>query len=380
MSAAFRELVIWFLFWMAPMTVVIIVAHFCLSAPARRHERARLFLDLLDTGLQAGHSPERTVTGISDTRDRSVTAHFHLLAAHIEEGLRFDQALHLTPRLLPRGVAEVVKIGVRENTLPRLLPAARAMLTDVNSRIRGAVNYVMVFMVVVVPGIFFILPLLAIFIWPKLKQVLADMEVPIPAFTATVFDNFATATTIPLAFAGLLIVLALLYVGGSRVTAWTRVAFGSIPDRLVLFLPWRRDRVHRDFTAVLAILLDAGLKETDAVKMAAQASANDVFENRAAIVVERLRAGVALPEALKAIERNKEFQWRWVSALRTGEDFFAALRGWHESLEARAFQKEQAAAHVITSTMVLINGALVGVIMVAVFLILISVIEEGILW
>jgi hypothetical protein len=87
-----------------------------------------------------------------------------------------------------------------------------------------------------------------------------------------------------------------------------------------------------------------------------------------------------LPEALKVIERSEEFQWRWTSALRAGKDFFAALRGWHETLETRAFQREQAAAHVITSSIVLINGALVGSIAVAVFLIMISIIEEGCLW
>jgi type II secretory pathway component PulF len=380
MTSDFRDVVIWLLFFMAPMTVAVAVAYVCLTAPARRNERARLFLDLLETGLKTGQSPERTITAISDTRDRSVTVHFHLLAALIEEGARLEQALLLTPRLLPRAISEVVRIGARENALDRLLPAARAMLRDVNSRVRGALNYVIVFAVVVVPGMFFFLPFLSVFVWPKLKQILSDMGAAPPTFTMIVFENYEIAATIQFTFLAILVALAVFYIGGPRISTWTRFAFGGVADWLTMRMPWKRYRLHRDFTAVLAILLDAGMEEAHAVHLAAEATANDVFIYRAKIVAERLRAGVPLPEALKAVERSSEFQWRWTTALRAGKDFFTALRGWHETLETRAFQQEQAAAHVITTGIVLLNGVIVGVIASAVFLIIISLIEAGTLW
>jgi type II secretory pathway component PulF len=348
--------------------------------PARRNQRARLFLDLLETGLRTGQSPERTITAISETRDRSVTALFHLLAAHIEEGARLDEALARTPRFLPRQIAEVVKIGARENTLARLLPAARAMLVDVNSRMRGALNYALVFAVVILPGMFFMLPTLSIFVWPKLKQILLDMEATPPAFTTAVFENYKVATTVQFTFLFFAAALAFVYMGGPRFHEWSRRIFGGLPDRIGLALPWRRQRIHRDFTAVLAILLDAGLKEADAALFAAEATGNDIFRIRSRRVIDHLRAGAGLPDALKQIEKSEEFQWRWANALRAGKDFFSALRGWHESLETRAFQQEQAAAHAITSAIVLINGALVAIIASAVFLIFISLIDEASLW
>src|ERR1043165_6447801 len=127
------------------------------------------------------------------------------------------------------------------------------------------------------------------------------------------------------------------YVFGPRMGNVARLLFGSLPDRIAMLLPWRRYRAHRDFTAVLAILLDAGVQETPAVRLAAQATANNVFQYRAENVIRLLQSGTPLPEALKAIEKSPEFHWRWISALRAGKDFFAALRGWHESLETRAF-------------------------------------------
>jgi type II secretory pathway component PulF len=375
-----RDIAVWALFFMLPMTAVIAVMYLCLTAPARRSQRTRLFLDLIETGLRTGQSPERTITAISETQDRSVTAFFHLLAAHIEEGARLEHALTMTPRFLPRSIAEVVKIGARENTLEQLLPAARAMLTDVNSRMRGALNYAIVFAVVVLPGMFLFLPILSIFVWPKLKNVLVDMEATPPAFTIAVFENYTVATAIQFLFVGFVAAITLVYVFGPRAQSWMRHVFGSLPDRFGLWLPWRRYRVHRDFTAVLAILLDAGLKEVDAVRLASQATGNDVFQVRARHVIEKLHAGARLPEALKEIEKSEEFQWRWANALRTGKDFFSALRGWHESLETRAFQQEQAAAHVITSSIVLINGVLVAMVASAVFLIFVSLIDEAALW
>src|SRR5436190_22595285 len=137
-----KDVVFWVIFIMVPLTAGIIIAYACVTAPARRNERARLFLDLLETAMRGGKSLERTIVAISDTHDRSVSVHFHLLAAHIEQGARLEHALVMTPRFLPASIAEVVKIGARENTLEKLLPAARAMLTDVNSRIRGAMHYV----------------------------------------------------------------------------------------------------------------------------------------------------------------------------------------------------------------------------------------------
>ena len=377
---AIRDTLFWTFFWLLPMAVTVSVCWIFLSAPARRNERARLFLDLLETGLQQGQSPERTIVSVSETRDATVGVYFHLLAAHLEEGLRLHLAMEKTPNLLPPSVAAAVKIGSAEGTLDKMLPAARGMLEDVNSRVRSALNHLVLFALVILPTALFLMPMLSQFVWPKFEQIMLDMEVPTPAFTAAVFDHMGWAAIIEAIIVLGLFALGFCYVGGPRISLIARKIFGSLPDEFILWLPWRRNRVHRDFTGALAVLLDAGVNEARAVELAAQASANRIFQKRAKNVIARLREGVPLPEALKAIERDREFQWRWANALRTGRGFFDALRGWHETLEARAFQQEQAAAQAITTGIVLVNGAMVAVIVMAVFLILIAIIEAGFLW
>jgi type II secretory pathway component PulF len=225
------------------------------------------------------------------------------------------------------------------------------------------------------------LPMLSNFIWPRFKQVMEEMEAPIPAFSAMVFEDVGLITGIEAALLAALVFIAFVYVGGPRVKNLFRLVTPILLlDALLLRLPWRRHRMQRDFTGVLAILLDAGVPEARAVELAGRAPANAIFEWRARSVVAALRNGVALPEALRFIERDTQFQWRWKNALRGGIGFFAALRGWHDTLEARAFQQEQAAAHAITSGIVIINGAVVAAIACAIFLALLSILDVAVLW
>jgi len=379
MTSYARELLIWALFIMAPMIVVTVVAHFCVAAPARRNERARLFLDIVETAVQTGQSVERAIVSVSETRERSVGVQFHLLAARIEEGATLPEALARTPRLLPPNIAEALRIGTTENALPRLATAARAMLDDATSRMRGAMNYLLLFLVVMVPAGLFFIPALSFAVWPKMRMIMEDMEIPRPAFSELVFEHVGFAVAVECLIVAGLLFFGFFYVRGPGRGRMAGL-FGAWPDRLLLLLGWRRRRVQRDFTGALAILLDSGVAEPRAVELAAQATANRVFEQRAKKAVAQLGEGVALPEALKALESSNEFQWRWANALRSGKGFFAALRGWHEALESRAFQQEQAAAHAITSGMVLLNGLIVAALTAAVFLIFVQIIEHGVLW
>jgi type II secretory pathway component PulF len=252
MTWMIRDFLFWTFFWMLPMIVTVALCYFFLSLPARRNERARLFLELLETGLQQGQSPERTIVSASETRDRSLGVHFHLLAAHVEEGARLHMALERAPNLLPPAAAAAVKIGSSEGTLERMLPAARGMLEDVNSRMQGALNHVVLFVLVIVPTALFLMPMLSQFIWPKLQQTLMDMEVTPPAFTSAVFANIGWITLIESVVLLSLLLLGFFYVGGprllrARTKSWAhgRIVFycgchgGEIESTAISPVPWQ---------------------------------------------------------------------------------------------------------------------------------------------
>jgi type II secretory pathway component PulF len=384
MGAAVREFAIWTLVWFAPIGIVSTLVYLFLTLPPRRAEQARLFLDILQTGQDRGDSPERTILAVSETRERSLGVRFHLLAARIEEGMTLGQALNVTRTALPATIAEIVSIGASQNTLAKLLPAARTALNETGSRLRSGLNYVIVLFFVLGPCALVLLTGFLTRVGPRMQQMFVDMAEDAgaqpPALSRLVFENVWALPGISL---GLLIAvgsLAVFWIWGDGALRFARIFLGSIPDRLLLLAPWRRYRAQRDFTAVLAALLDAGLNEADALRLAARATANSAVIARAKKSSAQLAAGQSLPAALRALSIGEGFHWRWANALRSGKDFFAALRGWHEWLNAKAFQQEQAATHAITTTFVLLNGAIVLLVVAAVFQVITAITEAQALW
>jgi len=169
----------------------------------------------------------------------------------------------------------------------------------------------------------------------------------------------------------MLLVLALyffgvFFLGGPRLVSWLEASLLPLADRFWLLVPWRRRRLQCDFSAMLALLLDANLPEDQAVTLAALSTANAGFIRLGRTAVERLRAGLKLPEALQGMDDTGEFGWRLKNAGYGGGRFFQALTGWHEWLHARAYQQEQAAAQSISTGLLLLNAASVALVVVLV--------------
>jgi type II secretory pathway component PulF len=221
-----------------------------------------------------------------------------------------------------------------------------------------------------------------VMVLPKFKEVFNGMleGAQLPAFTRLVFEGNGISTFIQVAIVGLVWLATLAYLGGPRLHSWLHRAFPGAQDWMLFRLPWRHKRLQRDFSAMLAVLLDAEVPEAEAVNLAAQSTANLTIIRRARKVCALLQEGVKLPEAIRALDNSRELQWRLSNALRRGAGFVRALTGWHEALDAKAFQLEQTAAQVTTAVLVLVNGLIVASFMIAVFLVLLTLINTASLW
>lgn len=354
--------------------------YFFLSLPFRRNERARLFLDLIEHALNNNETLERAVQSVSQSRERSVGARFHLLAAHLEKGLTFEQALAKVPRLLPPAFVEMIKLGREIGDLRKVFPACRQLLKDSGAQVRKAQSYLIVLLFVVGPSVSGVSGVLNVYVMPKFAAIFADMMEGAPTHLPQVMRFQSLWSEISLLIALLVWGGAFLYVGGPRVVGWLDHSVPGVYDAVMLRLPWRRKRFQRDFAATLAVLLDAGLPEEKAVARAAQCAANRVFARRAGRVVADLRAGVKLTEAVRHLDDAGEFHWRLANAARGERKFTSALAGWQESLDARAFQQEQAVTHLITTALVFWNGLIVAATTWCVFKFLTDLIWEGTMW
>src|SRR6185503_12883359 len=158
------------LLWLLGILVVLGVlgaAYLLISWALRRQERARCFLDLLETGLKQGRSLEQTILSLSQSRVHNMGVHFHLLAAYLEQGLPLKAALEKVPQFLPASVRAILRVGEEIGSVEKVLPAGRQSLVDGLSRTQTGLNNLIV--------IFFVSPigpaligLFTVLVFPKL--------------------------------------------------------------------------------------------------------------------------------------------------------------------------------------------------------------------
>ena len=172
-----------------------------------------------------------------------------------------------------------------------------------------------------------------------------------------------------------LMTVAVLYIGGPGLVRWFQFRSVPVVDWITWRIPWKQKKLQRTFSAMLAVLLDGGVPEPVAVWLAGDCTANEICRRRARRVIAALEKGVKLDEAVRAFDDTGEFHWRLTNATHAHGGFLNALRGWHEALDAKAFQQEEAATHALTSGLVILNGLVVALIATAMFGMLIMILK-----
>lgn len=372
---------VWSVCILIPLALLVLGIYFLVSLPLRRQERARFFLFLLETGFKLNRTPEDVVSSISNSRDNSLGARFHLVATYLQSGYRLGDALAKVPRLLPPPVLAMLRVGESIGDMRKVLPACRKLLADGSSHVRAAKSYavlMVIFLLPIAPALTFMFQRLLL---PKLTQAFEGYAAeggPHPDFSA--LSGTGPFLLVPLGICLALWICAFAYVGGPQAVKWIEAGVFPIGDWIYCRLPWCRTRMKRDFSAMLGLLLDASVPEASAVQLAADSTANRFFIARARRVLADLSAGRKLSEALARLDDKGEFRWRLDNAARSRAGFTAALAGWVEALDARAFQQEQAAAQFLTTSVVLLNGLVVGLFMVTVFKAIVGVMNFMLLW
>ena len=215
-AVAALAFVFYLLLGVLPICAVSYLAYWLLTLPLRRNERARIFLDLLELGMREGRTPEAAVTDAAATRDRSLGVRFHLLAAHIEGGLRLSQALERVPRLVPPQVGAMLSTGERIGDIRKVLPACRLLLRDSVSQVRSALNYVILLAFAISPAVVAMPVILRLCIFPKFEDVFAGMLEgrSLPAFTRLVFGGSTLIMVIQLCIIGFIWLLTIVTSAG----------------------------------------------------------------------------------------------------------------------------------------------------------------------
>jgi len=369
--------------WLGPAIALVMAAKYLIVRPIRRLEAAQVFLDLLEMGVARGQSLENTVVQVAALHEKVLGKSFDRLAQRIQNGASLGHALKMTPGLLPEPVVAMLQAGERLGDIRKVLPPCRETLSVGPSRAMGAFNYLPVFSP--------LLPLLAvaqfllIVIIPKFQEIFHDLLEAGPLPLASRILIYLGQHDIMLLALGTFTVvfLILLPLLGQVHRRWPSLYSRTLKvffDRCLFGLAWRRKRMQRDFSAMLAILLDAGVPESEAVTLAARSTGNHVFVTRSQQVIGRLQQGEKLTTAIRALDDSGELQWRVANAAHGRDGFLRSLQGWHDTLDAKAYQQEQAASQVFSTLLIILNGVLVTVVALAIFQPIIAVIQYEALW
>lgn len=352
-----------------PGGVFTVLLHYLLSLPMRRRDRALFFLDLIETVVSRGQPVEQATLSAAANQDRAIGVGFFMVAAHIENGARLGEALEKVPGFLPPQVNAMIRAGEKLGDLKKVLPACREVLRVAPDTVRTTVNYMVAILLLFAPVAIWIIFLLTRFVLPKFKDIFAATSVPLWPLARLVFalnDSFILVGFETLLFVALLFVAA-VYIGGPGFVRWFQFRRVPIVDWITWRIPWKHKKLLRAFSAMLAVLLDGGVPEVEAIRLAGEATANEMCRRRVRRVVGALQGGAALPDALRTFDDTGEFYWRLSNATHAHGGFLEALHGWHTALDAKAFQQEETATHVLTSGLVILNGVVVGLIAIGMF-------------
>ena len=368
------------LFWFAALLLLpgigfAVLMHFLLSLPMHRRDRALFFLDLLETVLKRGQPVEQAILSAAEHHDRAIGIRFFMVAAHIECGARLGEALEKEPRFLPPQVNAMLRAGEKLGDLRKVLPACREVLHVAPDTVRTTMHYMLAILLLFAPIACWIISLLSIFIIPKFKNVFASLSTPVWPMAMFVFHNVHKLIMLEAAIFLVLTAVTAIYIGGPGFVRWFQFRSVPVVDWIAWRVPWKHKKLLRAFSAMLAVLLDSGVPEAEAVRLAGDCTANEICRRSAERVVAALQSGVKLDEAVRAFDDTGEFHWRLTNATHAHGGFLKALRGWHEALDAKAFQQEETTTHFFTSGLVILNGLVVALIATSMFGMLVMILK-----
>jgi len=370
----------WFaLVFLLPGMAFAVLVHYLLALPMHRRDRGRFFLDLLETVLQRGQPVEQAIISAAENHDRAIGVRFFLVAAHIEGGARLGEALEKEPAFLPPQVNAMLKAGEKLGDLKKVLPACREVLRIAPDTVRTTMHYMVAILMLFAPISVFMIGLLSTFVIPRFKEVAAGMGAqlwPISKFVFALNDSHILVGFEALIFLGLVLVI-MIYIGGPRFIHWFQYRSVPVVDWITWLVPWKRKKLLRTFSAMLAVLLDGGVPEAEAVRLAGDCTANEICRHRARSVIIALQRGSKLDQAVRLFDDTGEFHWRLTNATHAQGGFLTALRGWHQALDAKAFQQEEIATHAFTSGLVILNGVVVALMATAMFGVLIAALQAA---
>jgi type IV pilus assembly protein PilC len=336
----------------------------------RRKTKTRdlaLFTRQLATVLDAGIPLVRGLRGLAcDKMSPTLSLAISDVANRIERGSSLAEALETHPEVFKPMYTSMIRAGETAGTLDEILDDLAVYLERsdaIQAKIRGALSYPIFILIFALSATAFMLLRLV----PTFAAIYEDMGQKLPMLTRIVMgisdavrENFAISLLV-------LTIMVVLAVMGSRTTRG-RLAIDGFLISMPVFGPVIRKSVMSRFARTLGILLRSGLPILEALRLVRNAVGNVVVAAAIESTIEKIGAGQAITTALRSTRVVPEMILQLVSTGEESGELDAML------IKASDFYDRQVEASVdginalIEPVMIVFVGAVIGVIVVAMFL------------
>jgi len=335
-------------------------AYYVLSAPFRRIDCANLVVELNELAVATGSNPEDLFKQLGGRGLRGVphARKFTHLNALMRSGQSFIESLRVFHSLLPGEVFGAMELAHNERSSQLLAKLSRAHLEDGVSRAQNSFKLFSASLLILIPTTLMMSSGVLVLILPKFKDVLYDMMGELPEITVLLMSWYETgiARVIPVLLIMFVAFLTVTHLLGLSASHDTGSFLNRLFSRLAWLLPWRRNRIKRNFIWIFCELLDNGVAEEEAIEAAAAATKNSVVRGRAAKAANDLRNGQPLAKALRRFDRRADLAWRVENAGHGSATFRETLEGWTNHLSALAYKQQQSAFYYAFTLLTLFNG------------------------
>jgi type IV pilus assembly protein PilC len=298
------------------------------------------------------------------------------LAISIEGGSTFSEGLAQHPKVFNRLFVNMVKAGelggVLEVVLNRL-----AEFMEKAQKIKGKVKAAMFYPVAVMVVAVAILIVLMVFVVPKFKQIFNDMleGQALPGFTQIVLNISEFVAGNILVTLGGLVVLFILF----KLTLRTKLG-RKIFDRVQLSFPLLGPVISKvaiaRFTRTLGTLVSSGVPILQALTIVKETSGNVIVSEAVAGIHESVKEGETITAPMEA---SKVFPPMVVSMVDVGEQTGALpemLMKVADNYEDEVDNAVSAMTSLLEPIMIVFLAVVVGSIVIALFLPLITLIDQ----
>ena len=292
----------------------------------------------------------------------------------VQGGTMLSDAMARHPKVWDKLYTNLVKAGEAAGALDvilRRLSEFREKAQKLKKKIIGALIYPVAVLTIAVAILTFIM----VFIVPKFEQIFRDLNIVLPTLTTLLI----TMSSFIASYWWIILIALVFSIVGIKIFRGTESG-GAIVDRVALKVPVLGDVVKKGsvarFTRTLGTLVTSGVGFLDALDITKSATPNIVVRNAIQDVRDSVKEGETINEPLR---RSGVFDDIVVNMIKVGEEtgeLDKMLIKIADNYDEEVDSAVAAMMALLEPALIIFMGVAVGFIVIALFLPLISIIEQ----